>query len=89
MIMNRFIQCFTVAITLLASSAAFSATEPPAEDRHAIEISIGGNGSGVDMAAYRKLRSLIGNAVGNGVIDKFVIYGYGREGGFSGCVEAA
>jgi hypothetical protein len=87
MIMNKTIQRIIVAITLLASSAAFSATEPPTEDRHAVEISIGGNGSGVDMAAYRKLRSLIGNAVGNSVIDKFVIYGYGREGGFSGCVE--
>lgn len=72
---------------LLASSMLFAKPAPIAETRHAIEISIGGIGPGVDPVAYKKLRQLLGNAVAASVIDKFVIYGYGREGGFSACVE--
>lgn len=37
---------------------------------------------------YRKLRHLIGDAVSNKLIDKFIVYGYDEEGGFSACVEA-
>jgi len=72
---------------LLASSMLFAKPAPIAETRHAIEISIGGIGPGVDPVAYKKLRQLLGNAIAASVIDKFVIYGYGREGGFSACVE--
>lgn len=72
---------------LLVSSVLCAKPAPVVETRHAIEISIGGIGPGVDVVAYKKLRQLIGNAIANSVIDKFVIYGYGREGGFSACVE--
>lgn len=72
---------------LLAASVLYAKPAPLVETRHAIEISIGGIGPGVDAAAYKKLRQLIGNAIAASVIDKFVIYGYGREGGFSACVE--
>ena len=72
---------------LLVSSVLCAKPAPIAETRHAIEISIGGIGPGVDAVAYKKLRQLIGNAIAASVIDKFVIYGYGREGGFSACVE--
>ncbi|MCX7094168.1 MAG: hypothetical protein NTY50_12060 [Methylobacter sp.] len=72
---------------LLASSMLYAKPAPIVETRHAIEISIGGIGPGVDPVAYKKLRQLLGNAVAASVIDKFVIYGYGREGGFSACVE--
>jgi hypothetical protein len=72
---------------LLVSPGILAKPAPVAETRHAIEISIGGIGPGVDAVAYKKLRLLIGNAVANSVIDKFLIYGYGREGGFSACVE--
>jgi hypothetical protein len=54
---------------------------------HAIEININGIGPAVDRTAYKKLRKTIGDAVTNEVIDKFVIYGYAKEGGFSGCIE--
>jgi hypothetical protein len=59
----------------------------PIETRHAIEININGIGPAVDRTAYKKLRKTIGDAVTNEVIDKFVIYGYAKEGGFSGCIE--
>ena len=72
---------------LLVSSALYAKPAQVVETRHAIEISIGGIGPGVDVVAYKQLRRLIGNAVANSVIDKFVIYGYGREGGFFACVE--
>lgn len=58
------------------------------ETRRAVEISIGGTGYAMDKNSYKKVRKAIGDAVTNDVIDKFVIYGYGKEGGFSGCVEA-
>lgn len=85
--MKMFFYCITLLTTLLAGSVAFSASVQTTEDRHAVEITIGSIGTGVDAAAYRKLRAVIGNAVSNNVIDKFVIYGYGKEGGFSACVE--
>ena len=72
---------------LLVSSMLHAKPMPIVETRHAVDISIGGIGSGVDAIAYKKLRHLIGNAIANDVIDKFLIYGYGREGGFSACVE--
>lgn len=72
---------------LLVSSALYAKPAPVVETRHAVEISIGGIGPGVDAVAYKQLRRVIGNAVANSVIDKFVIYGYGHEGGFSACVE--
>lgn len=54
----------------------------------AVEISIFGIGPPVDPKAYKKLRLLIGNAIAGGVLDKFIVRGYGIEGGFSACVEA-
>lgn len=72
----------------LFTQVAFAATTKPLETHHAIEISINGNGYAVDKNSYKKVRKTIGDAVTNDVIDKFVIYGYAKEGGFSACVEA-
>lgn len=54
----------------------------------AVEISIFGIGPAVDAKVYKRLRLLIGNAIAGGVLDKFIVRGYGIEGGFSACVEA-
>ena len=70
-----------------AQSATAATVIKPIENRHVIEININGIGSGVDKVAYKKLRKAIGDAVTNEVIDKFVIYGYAKEGGFSACIE--
>jgi hypothetical protein len=57
-------------------------------EHRAFEVSISGIGPAVDAAAYATVRQVIGHAVADGVIDKFVVYGYGVEGGFSACAEA-
>lgn len=72
---------------LFANVATAATVVKPIESRHAIEININGIGPAVDRTAYKKLRKAIGDAVTNEVIDKFVIYGYAKEGGFSGCIE--
>lgn len=64
-------------------------TKPAFAQNNAVEVSISGIGPPVDAAAYETVRQVIGHAVADGVIDKFVVYGYGVEGGFSGCIEAA
>jgi hypothetical protein len=64
-------------------------TKPAFAENRAVEISINGIGPPVDAAAYATVRQVIGHAVADGVIDKFVVYSYGIEGGFSACAEAA
>jgi hypothetical protein len=94
--MNRFGLLFLLSIVVVTSHAetelftnvtTVSTVVKPIETRHAIEININGIGPAVDRMAYKKLRKTIGDAVTNEVIDKFVIYGYGKEGGFSGCID--
>lgn len=70
-----------LAMTLLTKSAF-------AENR-AVEISINGIGPAVDAAAMQTAQQVIGHAVADGVIDKFVVSGYGIEGGFSACAQAS
>jgi len=55
----------------------------------AFEVSITGIGPAVDIAASDTVRQVIGHAIANGVIDKFIVLGHGVEGGFSACAEAA
>lgn len=53
----------------------------------ALEISIGGIGPGVDARAYSKVRLLLAEALYSNTISYFDVAGYGKEGGFSACVE--
>jgi hypothetical protein len=55
----------------------------------AVEISINGIGPGVDAAAFATLKQVIGSAVANGTVDRFKVYGYAKEGGFSACAKAS
>lgn len=71
------------------STYAYSAVTPNHEIRNAIEISIGSIGTEIDQNAVRQFRKAIGSAVTRNIVDKFMIYGYGIEGGFSGCVETS
>ena len=77
--------------TLVACAAlAFGthmAVAAPAAAPTAAEISIGGIGPGVDAKAFGKVKLLIADAVYRGTVDYFDVYGYGKEGGFSACVE--
>ena len=69
-------------ILMLATTSAFA-------QKNAVEIYIGGIGPAVDAAAFETVKQVIGHAVGNGIVDKFIVYGYGIEGGFSACVQAS
>lgn len=53
----------------------------------ALEISIGGIGPAVDARAYAKVRLLLAEALYSNTISYFNVAGYGKEGGFSACVE--
>ncbi|MBK8816430.1 MAG: hypothetical protein IPN42_13435 [Methylococcaceae bacterium] len=55
----------------------------------AVEIDIGGIGPAVDAAAFETVRQVVGHAVATGTVDKFIVKGYGIEGGFSACAQAA
>lgn len=81
-----------VALDFQALGTWPEASEVPCErgetfQGNAAEISIGGIGPAVDGKAYRKVRQLIGKAVEDNVISRFIVYGYGIEGGFSSCVQ--
>jgi hypothetical protein len=67
----------------LAATAQTAATTAPA----ALEIYIGGIGPGVDAVAFRKVKLVLSQAVYSSTIDYFHVDGYGKEGGFSACVE--
>lgn len=77
-----------VLATLLAC-AALAGTMPAAQaaTQPALEIHIGGIGPGVDANAFKRVKLLLGEALYSGTIDYFDVYGYGKEGGFSACVE--
>lgn len=64
-------------------------SDAAAEFAPAAEGSIYGIGPGVDQAAYRKVRATISKAIAQGAADDFLVYGYGKEGGFSFCVQKA
>lgn len=71
-----------IGLALLASPPSFAKPR-------AVEIAINGIGPPADLAAVRTVRQVIGHAVGNGTIDRFIVSGYGIEGGFSACAQAA
>lgn len=80
--MNKLIAYFIFPLMLSIASPAFAANR-------AVQISIGGIGPGVDIAAFETVKQVIGYAVANGVIDNFIVSGYGIEGGFSACAQAS
>ena len=74
----------TITAFVLSSLAP---TPTLAQPKGAIEVSIFGIGPGVDSEAVKAVRSVIGRAVAKGVIDTYITYGYGIEGGMSSCVQ--
>lgn len=79
--MKHIVACLCVA---LLGSGAHAATA-----LRAVDININGIGPAVDPHAFRTVRQVIGMAVANGTIDGLIVYGYGFEGGYSACIEAA
>ncbi len=72
----------TVGLLLALTTHAFG-------KGHAVDIAINGIGPPVDNAAFRTVQQVIGHAIAEGVLDEFVVTGYGIEGGYSACAEAA
>lgn len=58
-----------------------------AQTNRAIEISIFGIGPAVDSEAVRSVQRVIGRAVARGIVDNYITYGYGIEGGSSSCIQ--
>lgn len=67
-------------------------------DNRAANISIGSTGGALDDSAVRTVRNIIGQAVGSGTVDTFIVYvprhvpgahdAIAREGGLYACAEA-
>lgn len=55
--------------------------------QRALEISIFGIGPAVASQAVEAVRSVIGRAVAEGVIDTYITYSYGIKGGSSSCIQ--
>ena len=79
--MNKLKIIFAIMMLMMSASAFAQKT--------AVEISIGGIGSAVDAAAFETVQQVIGHAVANGIVEKFIVKGYGIEGGFSACAQAS
>lgn len=58
-----------------------------AEENRAVEVQIYGTGPAVDGNALRVVNAVLGQAVSKGDAQKFVIYGFGFEGGYTACLE--
>lgn len=70
-------------------SLAVLMSMPAMAENRAVEISINGIGPAVDAAAFETVKQVIGHAVASGVVDKFIVSGYGIEGGFAACAQAS
>lgn len=73
---------------LLGCAALMPAMAAPAPvGATAVEIQIGGIGPGVDARAFKQVKLLIAEGVYSDTVAYFDVYGYGKEGGFSACIE--
>lgn len=73
--------------TFIALGMAMPAHAQKPSPSAALEINIGGIGPGVDAKAYAKVKLLIAEAVFSNTVSYFNVAGYGKEGGFSACIE--
>lgn len=87
--MKKLLHYCALISLMLFSAILNSANVPTAKNPFGVEISIGSVGQSMDLNAYTKLSQTIGSNISSNIIDKFLIYGYGYEAGFSGCIEAA
>ncbi|MEY4764579.1 MAG: hypothetical protein RI907_1252 [Pseudomonadota bacterium] len=74
-----------LSATSLSTQAQTAVDTPVAPN--VIDVSIGGIGPGVDAKAFARVKLAIGLAVADGTLSYFGVSGYGKEGGFSACVE--
>jgi len=70
-----------------ACVALFGSSIASAQEARAVRVDIFGRGPAVDARAFREVRTTIANEVVENNLTKFVVNGFGIEGGFSACVE--
>jgi hypothetical protein len=77
--------------TLLSIAAFFLCNLAPAstlaQSQRALEVSIFGIGPAVDSEAVKAVRAVIGKAITEGVVDNYITYSYGIEGGTASCIQ--
>ena len=66
-------------------SVIFATGSVFAAENRAVQVEIYGRGPAVDRVAYEQVRRVFGDQIASGVMDKFVVKGYGDEGGFLAC----
>ncbi len=84
--MKNFARAAVITGALLATALPGSAQTADTAIT-AAEVSIGGIGPGVDAKAFAKVRLLIAGGVYDSTVAYFDVSGYGKEGGFSACIE--
>lgn len=80
-----FLSNLAPASTLAQQPQPAPASTP--QPQRALEVSIFGIGPAVDSKALKSVRSVIGKAVAEGVVDTYITYGYGIEGGMASCIQ--
>lgn len=78
---------FAALCSAVLACAATAPAHATTGNGPALEINIGGIGPAVDAKAYSKVRMLIAEAIYSNTLSYFDVSGYGKEGGFSACVE--
>lgn len=77
-----------IKLALVAASLGFFTSSAAwAQEARAVEINIFGLGPAIDARAFREVRTLIAREVVDNNVTKFIVSGFGVEGGFSACVE--
>lgn len=75
------------AILALVAAMALQTSISRASENRAVEVDIFGMGPAVDAAAMANVNAVLGQVVARGDAQKFIIYGYGFEGGYAACLE--
>jgi hypothetical protein len=99
--MKKCIKVFFVGLLVLTANTSVFAQSPPppptiplppddSVSRSAMYINIGSIGSGNVFTTIETVRQIIGHAIGNGVVDNFVVFEspIPVEGGLTACAEA-
>lgn len=80
-------QAMLCGLLLACAALVPAAAATPITGASALEITIGGIGPGVDARAFKQVKLLIAEGVYSDTVAYFDVSGYGKEGGFSACIE--
>lgn len=91
--MNRLAYVFLIGAFVLNNVSAFAGS-PAGPAERAVNITLTNDGRGLDHAALRSVRKLLGQAIATGAVDTFAVYSPRAggpipiEGGLFACAEA-